>query len=840
MRHLAADLRYAWRALRQTPVFTLVAVSSMALGIGANVAIFTLVDQVLLRLLPVKEPARLVMLRGPVGDQHYGANYGNSMLSYPMYEDFRDHNDVFDGVFARHQLAVQIGFSGGTERATGELVSGACFPVLGVGAAAGRLFGPGDDVAPGGHPVAVLSYGFWSSRFSRDPGVIGRTLMVNNQALTVIGVAQEGFSGIDVGATTQLFVPMAMKVQMTPGYLRNNVTSRRARWVQVFGRLKPGVTVEQAQTRLQPYFRSIIAMEVKEPPFAQASAFTKSNFLRGQLTVLSAAQGFSGMRRGLTRPLWVLMALVVGVLLIACANVANLLVARAAARQREIAIRLAIGASRGRVVQQLLVESLLIAIIGGAAGLVLAMATIAPLLRLLVPPEQQVAISTSLDFRLFAFAFGVTGVTGVLFGLVPALQATRPRLATTLKAESGSVAGGGLRLRKALVVAQVALSLLLLIGAGLFIRSVNKLMTVDLGFRTEQVLSFSLDPGLNGYTNARARALYETLLVRLRETPGVESASFSAVSLMVGGSWDQWVTVEGYKTAETETIDPYFNAISPGYFQTLGIPMLAGRDFDTRDLPPVEPIPGRPDSRTAIISEGFARKYFAGGQAIGKHLGMGKDPGTPTPIEIIGIARDARVNSVRDEEAPPYVFLPAGAGGGSWLLRTRQDPAQMFAAVRAVVRGIDPNLPVYATRTVAGMLQQSTRNERLLARLSAVFGTLATLLATIGLYGVLAYTVTRRTREIGIRMALGALRSHVSWLVLREVVLLAAGGMAIALPAAWWLGRFVKSQLYDVAPMDPSTIALAVGGLATVALLAALAPTLRATRINPVRALRQD
>jgi predicted permease len=457
-----------------------------------------------------------------------------------------------------------------------------------------------------------------------------------------------------------------------------------------------------------------------------------------------------------------------------------------------------------------------------------------------VPAEQQVAIHASLDLRLFAFAFGATVATGVLFGLVPALQATRPRLATTLKEESGSVAGGGLRLRKALVIAQVALSLLLLIGAGLFIRSVNRLMTVDLGFRNEQIVSFSLDPGLNGYTSARTRELYETLLTRLREAPGVDSAAFSTVSLMVGGSWDQWVTVEGYKTAETETIDPYFNAISPGYFQTLGIPILAGRDFDARDLPPVEPIKGQTSPQTAIVSEGFARKYFAGGQAIGKHIGTGKDPGTPTPIEIIGIAKDARVNSVRDEEPPFYVFLPAGGGGGSWLVRTRQDPAQMFAAIRAVVREIDPNLPVFATRTVEGMLEQSTRNERLLARLSTVFGTLATLLATIGLYGVLAYTVTRRTREIGIRMALGALRSHVSWLVLREVLLLAAAGMAIALPAAWWLGRYVKSQLYDVAPMDPATITLAMGGLAIVALLAALVPTLRATRINPVRALRRD
>jgi predicted permease len=839
MTHLAADLRYAWRTLRQTPVFTIVAVLSIALGIGANTAIFTLVDQVLLRLLPVKDPARLVMLRGPSGDMHYGANYGNSMLSYPMYEDLRDHNQVFDGMFGRHQLVVQVGFNGGTERATGEIVSGTYFPVLGVNAAAGRLFGPGDDRAPGGHPLAVLSYGYWSSRFLRDQGVIGRTLIVNNQALTVIGVAQEGFSGIDVGATTQVFIPMAMKTQVSPGYLRHNVTSRRARWVQVFGRLKPGISAEQAQAQLQPYFKSIIETEVKDPAFARASAYTKSQFLRGQLTVLSGSQGFSGMRRGLTRPLWVLMALVAGVLLIACANVANLLVARAAARQREIAIRLAIGASRGRVVQQLLVESLLIALAGGVAGLALAMGAIAPLLALLVPAEQQVAIGASLDLRVFGFAFGATVLTGVLFGLVPALQATRPRLATTLKEQSGSVAGGGLRLRKALVVVQVALSLLLLIGAGLFIRSVNKLMTVDLGFRGEHLISFALDPGLNGYTSARTRELHETLLSRLHETPGVESAAFSAVSLMVGGSWDQWVTVEGYKTAESETIDPYFNAISPGYFRTLGTPIIAGRDFDARDLPPLQPRKGEPNERTAIVNESFARKYFPDGQAIGKHIGMGKDPGTPTPIEIVGIA-NALINDVREEEALYYVFLPSGGGGGSWLVRTRQDPAAMFAAIRAVVREIDPNLPVYATRTIEGMLEQSTRNEHLMARLSAVFGTLATLLATIGLYGVLAYTVTRRTREIGIRMALGALRSHVSWLVMREVLILAVAGMAIALPAAWWLGRFVKSQLYDVAPMDPVTISWAIGGLATVALLSALAPALRATRINPVRALRQD
>jgi predicted permease len=636
-----------------------------------------------------------------------------------------------------------------------------------------------------------------------------------------------------------VFVPVMLKAQMTPIYLRAKVDSRRDRWVNVFGRLKSGITAEQAQARLQPFFHSLIEMEVKEPAFARASAFTKTQFLQGQLKVLSGAQGWSRLRSGLRKPLWVLMGLVAGVLLIACANVANLLVARAAARQREIAIRLALGASRARIVQQMLVESLLIAFVGGVAGLALAMGATAPLLTLLVPAEQQVAVTATLDLRLLAFAFGATVVTGVLFGLVPALQAARPRLAATLKDQAGSVAGGGaLRLRKALVVAQVALSLLLLIGAGLFIRSIQRLMTVDLGFRAEQLVTFALDPTLNGYSGAHGRALAEALLDRLRATPGVDSVAISAIGPLGAGGWDNWITVEGYKTAESETIDPYFNAVSPGYFETLGIHLIAGRDFEARDLPPVNP--GRElASRVAIVSEAFARKYFPGGQAIGRHIGLGKDLGTPTPIEIIGVSRNARIIKMR-AEPPLQVFLPGDGAAGTILVRTRLDPAQILPTLRGVVHAIDPNLPMFAARTGEGMIQQSTRNERLMASLSAVFGTLATLLATVGLYGVLAYTVTRRTREIGIRMALGALRSHVSWLVLREVLLLAAAGMAIALPTAWWLGRFVESQLYDVAAMDPAAITVAMAGLGTVALLAGLVPTLRATRINPIRALRQD
>jgi predicted permease len=581
-------------------------------------------------------------------------------------------------------------------------------------------------------------------------------------------------------------------------------------------------------------------MEVKEPPFARASTYVKTQFLRGQIQVLNGAQGQSWLRRGLTKPLWVLMALVGGVLLIACANVANLLVARAAVRQREMAIRLALGASRTHVVQQLLVESLLIATAGGLLGLVLALGATGPLLGLLVSPEQQVAVTTTLDVRLLAFAFAATMLTGVLFGLAPALQATRPQLAPTLKDQAGSVAGGGaLRLRKALVIVQVALSLLLLIGAGLFVRSVARLMSEDMGFRTTHLVSFAIDPPRNGYTKERTRQFYQILRARLQATPGVHEAALSGGGLLSGGNWDQWMTVEGYQTAENETIDPYCDAIGPGYFHTIGVPIIAGRDFDERDLIPRDTKPGSPQEGVAIVSERFAQKYFPGGRAIGRHLGNGKDPGTPTPIEIVGIVKDGRYTSVRDE--PPYlVFFPNDGGGGVIYVQTELDPAQIFPRIREIVHGIDPNLPIYNLRTVEQLLQQSTRNERLMATLSAAFSTLATLLAMIGLYGVMAYTVTRRRREIGIRMALGALRGHVSWLVLREMLILASAGMAIALPAAWWLGGFVKSQLYGVAPMDPGIVTLAIAGLMIVAMLAALVPTLRATRTNPVTALRQE
>jgi predicted permease len=845
MSHLLADLRYALRTLRKSPVFTAVAVLSIALGIGANTAIFTLLDQALLRLLPVKNAQELVLVRpqGPWSGSNWGD--GNEM-SYPMYADFRDHNEVFTGMFCRFEYSMHVGFGGRTERVNAEIVSGTYFPVLGVGAALGRMIGPDDDKVPGAHPVAVLQYDYWKSRFSADPTIVGKKIIVNDHPMDVIGVAQEGFNGIDVGTVAQVYVPMMMKAQMTPGW--NALDDRHYRWVNVFGRLRPGVNREQAQASLQPYYHSLLEMEVKEAYFANSSANSKARYVTSKIETLPGSGGKSGLRRQLTKPLWILMAIVGGVLLIACANVANLLLARATARQREIALRLALGASRGRIVSQLLVESVLLALIGGAAGLLLSAWGAHVLLGFFVDPENPVTIAASPDLRILAFNFAVSLLTGLLFGLVPALQSTRPELAPTLKDQAGNVLGGGqVRVRKALVITQVALSLLLLIGAGLFIRSLNKLMTVDAGFNTTNLISFSVDPALNGYTPVRAKQYYKELQQRLSATPGIVSAGYSGIALLEGNQWSSTVTVEGYKRKEDENMNPLCNAIGPGYFKTMGIPVVAGRDFDQRDEytrpPATDGRPRRPAFRVAIANEKFAKKYFGEGNPIGRHVGFGGNPGTPTPIEIIGVVKDAKYTGLRDD-LERQLYFPMleddNPDNITVYLRTQGDPDTMFQTLRRTVQQLDPNVPIYGMRTVEYQIQRSLNAERLVTSLSSIFGVLATLLAMIGLYGVMAYTVARRTREIGVRMALGALSGNIAWLIMREVLILVAAGMALGLPAAWYLSRYVESQLYGVTPTDATTIAAAVVALAAVAGVAGLIPALRASRVNPVIALHYE
>jgi predicted permease len=848
MHSLLADVRYAFRMLRKSPVFTAVAILSIALGIGANTAIFTLLDQALLRLLPVKNPQDLVLVRphGPWSGSTWGD--GNEM-SYPMYADFRDHNTVFDGMFCRFAYDMHVGFGGRTERAKAEIVSSTYFPVLGVRPAVGRLIGLADDKAPGADPVAVLQYEYWKSRFNADPSIVGQKLIINDHPMDVIGVAQEGFNGGDLGNVSQVFVPMMMKAQMTPGW--NGLDDRHFRWVNVFGRLRAGVTKEQAQASLQPYYKSLIEMELQDGYFARSSARTKASYVKSTIEVLPGSAGKANLRALMTRPLWILMAIVAGVLLIACANVANLLLARATARQREIALRLALGASRTRIVQQLLIESLLLAVLGGSAGLLLSTWGAHVLLGFFVDPEQPVTITASPDLRILAFNFLIALFTGLLFGLVPALQSTRPKLAPTLKDSAGAVLGGShIRLRKTLVATQVALSLLLLIGAGLFIRSLNKLMAVDPGFSTTNLLTFSVDPHLNGYVPVRAKQYFKDLLQRLQSTPGVSGAGYVSIGLLEGNQWSSTMSVEGYAPKEDENMNPLCNAISPGYFKAMGIPLLAGREFDARDeytRPPATEtgrvaLLNRP-FRVAIANETFAKKHLGDINGIGKHVGFGGNAGTPTPIEIIGIVRDSKYTGLR-EETPRQLFFPLleddNPSSITVYLRTQTDPDTMFRTLRGVVSRIDPNVPIYSMRTVERQVEQSLRVERFVTNLSSIFSLLATLLAMIGLYGVMAYTVARRTREIGVRMALGAVAGNIAWLVMREVVVLVAIGMAIGLPAAWYLSRYVESVLYGITRLDVTAIAAAVIGLAAVAAVAGLIPALRATRVNPVVALRYE
>ncbi len=843
MRSIGKDIQFALRAFRKSPVFTAVALLSLALGIGANTAIFTLLDQVLLRLMPVKNPQELVLL-GLKGS-HYGSNWGDHALSYPMYRDFKANNSVFSGMFCRFGYVFSLGFNGAIERVSGELVSGTYFPVLGVSAAMGRTFTPDDDRTPGGHPVAMLSYDYWRSRFAADGKIVGKPVTVNGHNFTIIGVAQKGFNGVDASDPSQIFVPVMMRAQLLPQFNEFlDLENRRDHWVNVFGRLKPGISREQAQASLRPYFHGMLELEVKEAAFSKASPDTRAEFLRGSLEVVPGSQGKPGFREQVSTPLWVLMALTGGVLLIACANVAGLLIARGASRQKEIAIRLAIGAGRLRIIRQLLVESLLLSVGGGILGLVLAMWTDRALLAFLPPDTVALKLTTAPDLRILSFAVTVSLLTGLLFGLVPAWQTTKPDVAPVLKDTVGGVIGGGthVRVRKVLVAAQVMLSLLLLIGAGLFIRSLRNLRDMGPGFPADNVLAFDLDPSLNGYNAERSKLFFRQLTAEVGSIPGVLSTGLARVRILEDNNWDSSVTPEGYHGNNTP--EAFMNSISPGYFKSLNVPILAGRDFTEQDTQTLQH-GDKPDDtvpRVVIVNEKFAKSFFGSvGNAIGRHVGFGGDPDTKTDMEILGVVKDIKYTNLRDE-IPIQMFDPYLADNQASAMtvyaRATMNPEQFFSAVRSKVRALDSNLPIYGMRTMEQQISNSLLIERLIANLSAVFGFLATVLAVIGLYGVMAYTVARRTREIGIRMALGAFQGDVIWMVMREVLVLVAIGIGAGLAAAIVLSKFVQAQLYGVTGQDPMTIALAGLLLAAAACAAGYIPALRASRVDAMRALR--
>jgi predicted permease len=816
IRDLGTDVRYGLRILRKSPGFTTVALLSLTLGIGINTAVFSLTNAVLLRTLPVMNPEQLVVF-----------NHRND-ISYPMYQDFRNGNTVLSGLLCRFTIPASITAEGQTDRISAELVSGNYFQVLGVSALIGRTLTPDDARAPGAQPVVVLSNGFWTRRFGSDPGVVGKTIRLDGHPMTIVGITPAGFQGTEVGVSPDVRVPVTMCRAMIP--VDVDMSNRGWQWLDLVGRLKDGVSRPQAESALNAFYVHAREREVGGV-FKDIPPSAKAQVLSERLRLERGSRGVSELRDMFSFQLWVLMAAVSVVLLIACMNVASLLLARAMARQREIAVRLALGASRVRVVRQLITESVMLVLIATGASIVITRWGSHVLTSFLPERRLPVALNVDPDFRVLSFAVIVSLAAGILFGLAPALQLTRSAVAPALKAQT-SLSGlrGAFTFRKILTVAQVALSLLLLEGAGLFVRTLGNLKAVDIGYDRENILLLELAPLLNGYSDDQSSRFFEQVIERVNQLPGVRSASLGSMALLGPGLTRQGIHVEGDKTPPGEERAGWINSVSPKYFETLRIPLLLGRTFAARDT--------KAAPKVAIVNQVFVRRYFGGENALGRHIGIGDTKG----IAIIGIVHNGKYQDVR-EKTPELVYLPFEQHLEGWMnlcVRTVGDPTKVTAAIRREVQSIDTNVPVYNVRTLEAQLDESLSQERLVATLSSWFGAFALLLAAIGLYGVLAYSVTRRTNEIGLRMALGAERGGVIWMVLREALLLVGMGVAIGVPLALALARSVSSLLYGLKPTDSLTISVAVVLLFLVAAVAIYLPARRASRVDPMVALRYE
>jgi predicted permease len=833
MQTLIQDLRYGARMLLKNPGFTLIAVLILALGIGANTAIFSLTDQILLRLLPVERPQELVVLRSPGPKTGHVSSDGDSSasFSYPMYKDLRDRNNAFSGLLARHYVPLSVAGGGQTERAHGELVSGNYFDVLGVRPALGRVFNQEDDRIPGAHPVVVLSHGYWTRRFGADPGILNKALTINGASMTVVGVARAGFFGVQVGKRPDVFIPMMMKAQITPNW--DGLNDHKDHWLAIMGRLKPGLSPAQAEELLRPSYRSILEEEL--PLMTGWNADRRQQFLDRRILLDDGAKGRQILQRETRKPLLILVGMVGLVLLIACANVANLMLARGAARQREIAVRMALGAGRWRLMRQFMVESLLLSLLGGVTGLMVAAWTISGLVTAITAGIGALGLSGELNPRLLGINLALSVLTGLLFGVVPAVRATRLNLEATLREQGSSVSSGlsHVRFRKALVISQIVLTTVLLVGAGLFARSLNNLKRLDLGLRADHVIAFSIAPALNGYSPQRTIALIDDLRQGLAALPGVQSVSTADIPILADSDSGSNVTVEGYQAQGGEDMHVAKNWTGPNYFATMGIPLLSGREFAISDT--------AASPKVAIINEAMARRFFASRNPVGSRFAFGGGNAVRPNIEIIGVVKESKHNNVRDESGP-FVYLPyaqkADLGGSTFYVRTEQDLASLAPLLRREVQRRDGNLPIYSLKTLQQQAEESMFADRFLTFLSVCFGLLAAALAAIGLYGVMAYSVTRRIREIGIRMALGATQVSVAWLILREVILLALAGMLAGVPLAFALGRAAESLLFEVKASDPLVFIAAILLLGSVALLGGYLPARKAARVDPMVALR--
>ncbi|HEY7287892.1 MAG TPA: ABC transporter permease, partial [Vicinamibacterales bacterium] len=693
MGSLLSDVRLAFRSLRRSPLFASVAIVSLAVGIGGNTAIFTLIDQILLRKLPVTRPEELVMLYQE--GAHMGSNMGYRMHSYPVYQDLQQKAEPFSEVICRRLVPASVSIDNSTERVDAEMVSGNYFTMLGVKPAIGRVFNSEeDDRTYQGHPVVVLAYNYWTTRFARDPAVIGRTIRVNDYPMTIVGVSAAGFAGLDPVQSPQIRVPIQMKPVMVPDWGWAHMDDRRTRFVQVFARLKPGYTIESARPPVQLLFTQIRQYEMTLPAAKDWSAYSREQFMKGKMLIERADIGYSPTRRDFSTALVVLMCMVGLVLLIACANVANLLIARGFMRQKEIAVRLSIGASRRDLIRQLLVESLVLASAGGLLGLGLAFVLTRTLLALVPSQGQPILITAHPDPRILVFTLCVTVATGIVFGLLPALRASRTDPWTSLKDTMGSITGtrGSLIMRKGLVAAQVALSFLLLFGAGLFVRSLQNLKTTETGVALNNLITFQLAPSLSGYDNERATAFYKQVLERISSAAGVQSAAVAAVPILAGDEWDSSMSVEGHQAKDGEDMQAFMNSLSPGYFTTMNIPMLEGRDFRRGEE--------KENASVAIVNRQFAQHFFPDRSAVGKHIGFGVGPKSKLDIEIIGVVANALYEGPR-QGVRRQVFIPNwGKNSATFYLRANIPSAAVFSVARNEIKQVDSAIPIYEMKTV--------------------------------------------------------------------------------------------------------------------------------------------
>jgi predicted permease len=828
---IGQDLRYAARTMRKNWSFSAVAIASLALGIGANTAIFSLIDALLLKSLPVRDPRSLSFL---AKQEHNGSD---PYFYYETYQRLRAAQPFFQEVAAYgERIRMNVSIEGGAESTMGQLVSGNYYNVLGVPPVAGRAFGPDDDRIPGAHPVAVISYAYWQRRLGGSADTIGRKILIAGTPFTIIGVTPPSFFGLQVGDAPEISVPVMMQPQVMPD--KENWLARprnTVEWLNLFGRLKPGVTAPQATNGLQALFRNIQTQLAAELGLEKAS--WRKEWVEAKVVLMPGATGLSRLRRQYSAALYVLLGMVGLVLLIACANVANLLLVRASARRREIALRLAIGASGARVIRQLLVESLILSGLGGALGIALSCWIAELLVRFLSVGGPLIRLDLSSDWRVLLFTAGISMSTGILFGLAPAIRGARLDLAPALK-QSSRGASAPQRFARALSVAQVALSLVLLIGAGLLVRTLDRIDNIDGGFSRDRVYTVSLSPQgsdqKNGPNGPRLNRLYLDLLDRVRAIPGVVGASLAG----------EPPTARGYgrpfRLEDGRQVVAHQYPIYPGYFPTLGSAIVQGRDFASGDM-------AQGAALVAIINETLARQAFPGESALGKRIvctgriSMGE---SGSPCEVIGVARDIPYSTLKDEpqNAIYMTFLsaPTGRGGMELIVRVADRHSDVPAQLRREIAAIDPYLPSVAVRTLATDMEAALMRERLLALLSIIFGGLAAFLAAIGLYGVISYSVSRRAQEIGVRMALGALPRRVLGLVLGETLVLAGLGMALGFPAALLGTRMLAGFLYGVKPTDPTVLLASAGFLVLTAAVAGYVPALRAARIDPVVALRDE